>query len=425
MLGVPGFLEGKTVVRGSFTISSYLEGTGTNLRPTQNPPFTPPQVEASNVATGTGYSTETAFSAAAPPSGSPFIGATLKTWSGKIQPAVADQWNLTVQHEIARNTTLQVGYVGQRTTHLMVPEWLDQGILQSNGTVTYPYGGGRNPIGTVIDGVTTTAVTYGPNGIGVLKNTATNGNMNYNAMQAVLQKRYSNGLEAQVSYTWEKCMTNNDGYFGTWGATTQAAPAENYWANLYNQNSDYAQCYWDAKNVISAYAVYQVPFGRGKQFGHDMPRALDAAIGNWSINPIISWHSGFPIGLYAADASGTDSPSPRPDCNGPVSYPKRPVAGLGLQWFDPGAFSQPTSGFGNCPAQGPVVGPGYFDADLSLQKNFDISESKRFQFRADFLNATNHPSFAAPGHSLGGSTFGVSTATQDARQLQFALKFIF
>jgi len=117
----PGYLGGRTVVRGSFSISSYLEGTGTNLRPTQNPPFTPPQVEASNVATGTAYSTETAFTAAAPPAGDPFIGATLQTWSGTVQPAVADQWNLTIQREIAHNTTIQLGYVGQRTTHLMVP----------------------------------------------------------------------------------------------------------------------------------------------------------------------------------------------------------------------------------------------------------------------------------------------------------------
>jgi Carboxypeptidase regulatory-like domain len=421
----PHFMEGKTVVRGSFSISSYLEGTGTNLRATQNPPYTPPQVEAKNAATGAGYNTETAFSAAAPPSGSPFIGATLNTWSGKIQPAVADQWNLTIQRQLKRDTTLQVGYVGQRTTHLMVPEWMDQGDLQANGTITYPFGGGRNPAGTVIDGVTTTKVTYGPNGIGILKNTATNGNMNYNAMQAVLQKRYSNGLEAQVSYTWEKCMTNNDGYFGTWGSTTQAAPAENYWANLYNQNSDYAQCYWDAKNVISAYAVYDLPFGRGKRFGHDMSPVVNAVAGNWAINPIVSWHSGFPIALYASDNSGTGSPSPRPNCNGPVSYPKKPVAGQGMQWFDPSVFSEPAPGtFGNCPAQGPVVGPGYFDTDLSLQKNFVISESKRFQFRADFLNATNHPSFAAPAHSLGNG-MGISKATQQARQMQFALKFYF
>ncbi|MGB6386098.1 MAG: TonB-dependent receptor [Terriglobales bacterium] len=437
----PREMNGKTVIRGAFSISSYLEGTGTNLRPTQNPPYTPPQVEARNVASGTGYDNATAFSAAAPPSGSPFIGATLNTWSGKIQPAAADQWNFSIQQQLTRDTTFQIGYVGQRTTHLMVPEWLDQGELQPNGTVTYPYGGGQNQPGTIIDGVTTTAVTYGPNGIGVLKNTATNGNMNYDALQAVLQKRYSNGLEAQVSYTWEKCMTNNIGYYGTWSQATQAAPAENYWQNLYNPNGDYAQCYWDAKNVISAYAVYELPFGHGKQFGGNLPSAVNAALGNWSINPIVSWHSGFPIALYASDNSGTGSPSPRPDCNGPVSYPKAPLAGLGMQWFDPSAFSQPASGFGNCPAQGPVIGPGYFDADISLQKNFQISESKKLQFRADFLNATNHPSFGAPSHSCGtvlnsnacgtsdfgapGNTMGITDITQDARQMQFALKFIF
>ena len=102
----PTALGGKTVIRGAFTISSYLEGTGTNLRLTQNPPFTPPQVEASNVATGTGYSTETGFSSAAPPAGNPFIGATMLAWSGTVQPAVADQWNLSVQHELANNTTV-------------------------------------------------------------------------------------------------------------------------------------------------------------------------------------------------------------------------------------------------------------------------------------------------------------------------------
>jgi hypothetical protein len=424
---------GKTVVRGAFTISSYLEGTGTNLRATQNPPYTPPQVEAKNVATGTGYNTETAFSAAAPPTGDPFIGATLNAWGGTVQPAIANQWNLTIQRELARYTTLQVGYVGQRTTHLMTPDWLNQGDLHPDGTITYPFDGGKNPPGTVINGVTTTSTTYGPNGFGVLKNTASNGNMNYNALQVVLQKRYSNGLEAQVSYTWEKCMTNNDGYFGTWSNATQASPAANYWQNLYDQNGDYAQCYWDAKHVITAYAVYDLPLGKGKRFAHDLPTAVNAVVGNWAINPIINWHSGFPLALYGSDSSGTGSPSPRPNCNGPVSYPKTAHAGVGLQWFDPSAFSQPTSGFGDCPAQGPVIGPGYVDADLSLQKNFLITESKKLQFRADFLNATNHPSFAHPNISCSNTDLkgvclgpmGLTNVTQDARQLQFALKFIF
>jgi hypothetical protein len=425
----PALWEGKTVVRGAFTISSYLEGTGTNLRLTQNPPFTAPQVEASNVTTGTSYNTETAFSFAEPPS-DPFIGATMLTWGPKVQPAVADQWNLSVQQQIANNTTFQLGYVGQRTTHLMVPEWLSQGELGANGAVTYPLIGGQNPVGTVIDGIATTAPTYGPNGFGNVKNTASVGNMNYNALQAVLQKRFSHGLEGQVSYSFEKCMTNDDGYYGTWGTTTQAGPSGNYWQNLYNPNGDYARCYWDSTNVLSAYAVYEVPVGRGRQYGSNLSTAVNAIVGNWSINPVVSWHSGFPLSLYGPSDSGTGSPENRPDCNGWVGsagqYPKTLVAGEGIQWFNPAPFTAAATGtFGNCPAQGPVIGPGYADADISMQKNFPITETMKLQFRADFLNALNHPNFAVPNDSFGTASFGVSSATQDARQLQFALKFYF
>ena len=174
-----------------------------------------------------------------------------------VQPAIADQWNLSFQQQIANNTTFQLGYVGQRTTHLMVPEWLSQGDLQSDGSVTYPLIGGQNQSGTSSTGSSRLGLTYGPNGFGNVKNTASVGNMNYNALQVVLQKRYGNGLEGQISYTFQKCMTNDDGYYGTWGITTQAGPSGNYWQNLYNPNGDYARCYWDSTHVLSAYAVYR------------------------------------------------------------------------------------------------------------------------------------------------------------------------
>jgi hypothetical protein len=133
----PAKWAGKTVIRGGFSISSFQEGPGTNLRPTQNPPFTPPQSAGQNVGSGaSAFNTESSFAAAAPPAGDPFINSTMLTWT-KIQPAVADQWNLTVQREVARNTTLQLGYVAQRTTHLMVPIDLDQGDLHADGTITY------------------------------------------------------------------------------------------------------------------------------------------------------------------------------------------------------------------------------------------------------------------------------------------------
>jgi len=419
----PAFLGGKTVIRAGFAISSFQEGTGTNLRPTQNPPFTPSQSAGTNTATGTAaFNIESAFAAAAPPAGDPFINSTMLTWTD-VKPAVADQWNLTIQREIARNTTFQVGYVGQRTTHLMVPIDLDQGQLHANGTVTYPYIGGLNPIGTVIDGIRTTAPTYGPNGLGLVKESASVGNMNYNALQVVLQKRASNGLEAQVSYTYQKCMANSAGYYGSWGGQSQNA--DSYWQNIFNPNGDYAQCYWDTKHVLSAYAVYDLPFGKGKRFGRDMPAPVNAVVGNWAINPIVSWHGGFPLNLRGSDNSGTgDIFSPRPNCNGRVSYPKTPVFGGGIEWFDPSTFSNPANGtFGNCPSQGPVIGPGYVNTDLSLQKNIPVTEAMKLQFRVDFFNLFNHVNFNAPSTFIPGG--GLLNTSQDARQMQFALKFYF
>ena len=411
----PQMLGGKTVIRGAFTISSYLEGTGTNLRLTQNPPFTPAQVEASNTSTGTPYTTPNAFVHAAPPGGDPFQNATMLAWDLKVQPAVAKQWNLTIQQELAKNLTFQLGYVGQATQHLMVPEWLSQGLLNPDGTVTpSQFAGGTNANGTL-----------GPNQFGNVKDTASNGSMNYNALQAVLQQHSSHGLDAQVSYTYSKCMTNNDGYYGTWGANTETTPAANYWQNLYNPQADYAPCYWDSKHMISAYATYELPVGKGKQWGSALNPVVNAVIGNWTVAPIVSWHTGFPIALYGPDNSGTGSPAPRPDCNGPVQY-MHTTTTAGYQWFSPNTFGPAAPGtFGNCPAQGPVIGPHYTDADISLQKNFPVTEHMRFQFRADFLNAFNHPNFAHPDNTLGDTNFGVISGTQDARQIQFALKFYF
>jgi hypothetical protein len=220
-------------------------------------------------------------------------------------------------------------------------------------------------------------------------------------------------------------MTNNDGYYGTWGANTETTPAANYWQNLYDPNADYAQCYWDSKHIISAYAEYELPVGKGKAWGGNMPAALNAIIGNWTVDPIVSWHTGFPIALYGPDNSGTGSPAPRPDCPSVVTY-QHQTTQAGYEWFSGAGFTPAAPGtFGNCPAQGPVIGPKYTDADISVQKNFPINERMRFQFRADILNAFNHENFAHPDNTVGDTTFGIISGTQDARQFQFALKFYF
>jgi hypothetical protein len=184
---------------------------------------------------------------------------------------------------------------------------------------------------------------------------------------------------------------------------------------------------------LSAYADYELPFGRGKRFGNNAPKVVDAIAGGWSINPIISLHTGFPLALYdfGDDPTGTGSRGLRPDCNGPshvFGRKNRFDAGsfIGYQWFDPSAYSSaPIGQFGNCPAQGPIRGPGYADVDLSLQKDFHITETMKFQFRTDFVNAFNHVNLNAPDTSVGSTTMGLINTSQDPRNIQFALKFYF
>jgi hypothetical protein len=418
----PAMLGGKTVFRGAFSISSYLEGTGTNLRLPINPPFTAAETlqQYNNVALPA-TTTEDGLAPVGAAS-DPFAGALVRVWDPHVQPAITQQWNGTVQHEFG-TTTIQVGYVGQHGTHLMVPmPYLQRQSLPNTACATPPcsapsvYFSGNPTFQTDISQISGTASV---------------GSMNYHALQAVLQKRYSNGLQYQVAYTFSRCRTDNSGYYGSWGA--QASPANPYYQNLYDPKADWADCYYDSKNVLTSYAIYDIPFGHGRRFGHDTNGVVNAVAGGWSIAPIVSIHSGFPLALYdfGTDPTGTDSRGLRPDC-GPGAgrvFGRKPVVSggqyLGYQWFDPTPYTAPGIGsFGNCPAQGPVRGPGYGDVDLSLQKNFVFTEAVKLQFRADFLNAFNRVNLNTPATSLGG-TMGLVNTSGDPRVIQFSLKLYY
>jgi hypothetical protein len=247
----------------------------------------------------------------------------------------------------------------------------------------------------------------------------------------VLQKRISNGLEGQVAYTWSHCLTNNSGYYGTWGTATQATPASPYYQNLYNPHADYASCYSDSNNVLAAYATYDLPVGHGRAFGNNMNPVVNAVVGGWQASTIVSLHTGFPLAVYnATDTSGTNGRGPRPNCGLTQVLGRQPsVAGgafQGYQWLSPTGYSEPAQGtFGNCPAQGPDRGPGYTDTDIGLVKAFHLTEARYFEFRGDFLNTFNNVQLGAPATTFPSSTFGLTSHSQPARNIQFALKFYF
>jgi hypothetical protein len=443
----PAMLNNRTVVRGSFTISSYLEGTGTNLRLPLNPPFTPAEINAiyNNTAlpltdTSDGIVGAGTNASCAAPAYACYAQALMRIWDPDVQPAIADQWNFTIQQEVMKGTTFQVGYVGQKGTHLMVPFDYGQRVLAPDSSCGAPpcstnspyfaqnlalYSVLGNPALTDSNGNLLSADNGGINEGATISGTKSNGNMEYNSLQAVLQKEMSHGLQGQLAYTFSKCMSDNTGYYGAWN---NALSASAYWQNVYNQKSEWAPCYYDATHVLSAYAVYELPIGRGKQLAGSVRKSVDEVIGGWAVSPIVSFRTGWPMPIYgASDNSGTFSRGARADCNSLPSIQNTALPGIGTQWFtNNNNFTQPAVGtFGDCsPQLSGLRSPRYTDVDASVHKDFSITERVRLQFRTDFINAFNHVQYNAPNTTIG-STMGQITSDQPPRNIQLALKIYY
>jgi len=420
----PSFLgEGKkTVVRGAYTVSSYMEGTGTNLRLPLNPPFNLEHNAFYDPYTLPKSTTDQGFTIFTAPA-NPFDNATIRLWNPDIKPSLAQQWNLSIEHQFAADTTLTLGYVGQNATHLMNPMPYFQRRLvgedQCTAAQAVYYQGAS---------VLTCASPYlagNPElaGISQISGTESNADMWYHAMQATLTKRMSHGLQYQVAYTYSHCMTNSIGYYGSWGG--QVTPTAAYWQNLYDARAEWAPCENDVTHMLSSYVVYELPVGRKKHFGSNWNAVTNGVLGNWQVSGIVQEHGGYPSTAFANnDGSATGARTSRADCLGPASYPKTPAPTGGIQWVDPSTFGPELSGqFGTC-GVGTVRGPGLHTIDMTLQKNFPIGESRRVEFRAEFINLANTPIFNAPSAWIGGG-YGQITSSQGSRNIQFGLKIYY
>jgi hypothetical protein len=470
----PSALGGKTVIRAGFGISEFLEGGGSNEELTLNLPF--------GILQQSGLGTLSQGFGATLPNPCPTInqscyaGNRIRVYDQNFKPAMIDQWNLTIQHQLTNSLTLQVGYVGQRGAHLLNFEDIAQRMgLNAQGKIAQPgelivsqvagpfLGGGSVPCaqtpgancGTPGSLYAADQAAVNSSGAfvccGALAGTnMSNSDQKYNALQAVLQKRMTNGLQAQIAYTFSKCMSNSPGYFGTgWGSTNATSSGgQPGWENIYNPRREWGPCYYDQTHILTSYVTYQLPLGRGKQFGHDMNPALNAVLGNWEIGGILTVHSGNALTLnefggwgIGGDTSHTGGIEPftlsgRPNCSGPIKNVNRTVLASGktpgyIQWFDTSNISDPADNtFGTC-GVGNARGPRYANVDLSLHKGFLFTETKKLEFRFEALNAFNHPVWTFSGGPAGGSfdqgssQLGRITGSQGARQLQLALKFYF
>lgn len=429
-----GSLTRNTVVRGAYAISTFMEANGVNNLPYQNPPF----IQAHEVSffgqaqpnstLDQGFSnfpasacTVAALQALSP---SCLQGATLHLTNPNLQPAVDQQWNLSIERQLGRNTIFKVGYVGNKIDHMSDIFIFNQLVLNSNGT-TSP-GPFAQPLINCCGAGNSPTIRFNDS----------SGIQRYNALQISMEQREWKGFQYRANYTWSKCLSNSLGYFGPFGdeealpGTTSQTGFSFFFQNAYNPLGDYGRCIADVASLFNGYLVYELPFGKGKLFGDGVSDLVNNIIGGWTLGSDFTLHSGFAITALGPDASGTNSASPRANCPSGVSQSGNgQIVALGggqfgLQFWNPAAALPANPGtFGTC-AIGSFRGPGLATADLNLSKRFVLGERTNLQAMAQLINVTNTAILGRPNFSEG-STFGVISSSNPGRQIQFGIKLNF
>ena len=415
------------VIRGGYGVTDDFEGMGAAQRLTQNPPFIPQYSYSSTAPLAASGGTPIHVSQGFNVGGlTPGASNKYEAWDPNIKPELIQQYNLTLQTLMGSHFTWQLGYVGNVAQHLVIPEPFNQETTPGN-TATEPF-----------------AALVGTGGQVYL--TSAEGYSNYNALQVQLRQRQFHGFESTFNYTWSKNMTNNPGYFGIGGVDGPGV----YPQNIYNPHADYGVSGFDTRNSASFVGTYAIPFGHGRDFGADVNRFVDWAIGGWKVSTEAVLYSGFPITIGSSLGTVTNNGG---GARANQYQPLRIVNRSLLHWFgtDPTATpctllptsmnNNPSCAYGNelsaatfgqqyafgTAHVGTERAPGYRVVDSSMFKQFRTYREEFIQVRIDAFNVGNIASYAAPGSTVSTtSTFGQITSTlSPARQLQYSLKYEF
>jgi hypothetical protein len=400
----PEAFNNKLVMRAGYGITQYMEGTGSNLRLPLNPPFFSEADQTYDQTTGAGTITRgfTDVIIRNQPSG------LIRVWNPDLRPQFTQQWNFALEYQFTGSTSLTAAYVGHKADHLVAPTDWNQPLPGTGDPATWANLNTRRPLFSALPTVT------------AISGTDSWARSNYHGLQVSARQRLVKGFEFLLSYTLSKTMTDNLGYYGSGGVASQGA----YPSNNYDRRRDYGPAFFDARHNFVWSGTYELPFGRGKMFGSDIHPAANAILGGWGISSIVSVHSGFPITIQAADRT---LQAPRGGGRPNLIGDWRPSNQTPDNWFNVAAFALPALGtFGN---SGVGVGraPHYINWDFGVGKKFNVTESNYFDFRAEFFNFTNTPSFAPPARNFSDlNTFGkITGVVGPPRILEFALKYYF
>ena len=342
------------------------------------------------------------------------------------------QWMFGVQYSFTNNDMLDVSYVGNHGVHVLSQylEWnelpvsalaLGNQLLQQ---VPNPFFGKITSSGC---GLSNPTIQQGqlllpyPEYCSVTEAQPSVGSSTYNALQLTYTHRWHSGLEVNASYTYSKFLDNVQGASG-WAFPGSGSSVRNSYDLAAERSVDAS----DLTHSLVINYNYELPFGKNKMFGADWNRPMNAVLGGWQLSGILTAHTGLPISI-----------NPAQNNTGGFGFNQRPNIVPGVSpvpqnqsindWINPAAFSQPAPfTFGDSARfLSNLRAPGFVNWDMGLQKWWNITETKRFQFRFELFNAFNHPNFFVPDSNLGDSNFGTITSAYPARSLQFAGKFYF
>jgi hypothetical protein len=324
------------------------------------------------------------------------------------------QWNFGIQRELLSDVVLDVSYVGNGGRKLAAFRNLNQRAVQFNPANGAPVAGPR-PLAPGVNG-----------DVQFLENLGTS---NYHSLQTRLERRFSRGLSALVSYTWGKALTNSVDHLSTSGAGNGVdVGVFREPQNGLDRRSEYGLAEFDVTHRFVASAVWQIPF---RAAGSKAARAMFA---NWEFSPIITAQTGLGLTILQSqllNLGGERRSRPNRIANGALPKGQRTAD----RWFDTAAFVilqtdparpgfVPNQAFGNS-GVGILRGPGMVNFDFNLSKVFPVTERQSIQFRAEFFNALNHANLSVPGVIAAGGFGQITQMSTEPRIIQFALKYRF
>ena len=311
-----------------------------------------------------------------------------------------ESWHFTIQRQLARDLAVDIAYVGNRGRKQLVLSDANQPLPNQPGQNLNL--NARRPI----SGFQEIQIAYDE------------GRTNYNAFQAKVEKKWSEGFYLLNSFTWSKNIDNAPGHLETYNGDTSRI-------NLYNTASERGLSSYDSPVNNTTALIFDIPYGRGRRWGSDSNPFVNAVIGGWRTTLINTARSGYPVHIFygpSAQFQACGGCRHRPNFAGGDIYGDRSNPD---NYFNRAAFSLPTDPsqpFGNL-GRNVARSSGLWTADLGIYKEFPLPrEGARVEFRSELFNALNRTNFSAPNPDVANANFGRITSAFPARQIQFALK---